>query len=72
MIFATRLDVVRASSRAALSRAAFADGGTRAVKTTATGAAFFGFTIAFPVIKVYAYLCHLSHFKRNAKMENEK
>ena len=36
-IFATRLDVVRASSRAALSRAAFTSLGILAVRTTAGG-----------------------------------
>ena len=55
-IFATRLDVVRASSRAALSRAAFTSLGILAVRTTAGGGGLFfvrgGIAIPFAIVYV--------------------
>jgi hypothetical protein len=72
-IFATRLEVVRASSRAALSIAAFTSLGIRAVRTTAGGGVFFARGgIAFPLAFVYVYLLRLSQLGWNLKVSGRE
>jgi hypothetical protein len=72
-IFATRLDVVRASSRAALSSAAFTSLGILAVRTTAGGGLFFVRSdIAIPFAIVYVCGRRLAQFRWNLKVSGRE